>query len=57
MSDKAKEMKAKEETAFHAIMKLIAPNNQDEAIRLWVEGTHSSWSLGWSQGFDAGYDK
>jgi len=28
-----------EREAFHALMKLIPPALQDEAIRLWVKGT------------------
>lgn len=31
-----------EREAFHAIMKLIAPAVQDEAIRLWVKGTEGA---------------
>lgn len=57
MNKEALELKGKEEAAFTALMKFIAPANQDEAIRLYVEATHSSWSLGWKQGFDAGYGK
>lgn len=31
-----------EREAFHAIMKLIPPALQDEAIRLWVKGTEGA---------------
>jgi hypothetical protein len=31
-----------EREAFHAMMKLIAPALQDEAIRLWVKGTNGA---------------
>lgn len=36
-----------ERQAFSALMKLIAPANQDEAIKLYVKATHSEFWRGW----------
>jgi hypothetical protein len=49
------ELEAKKNEAFQALMKLIAPANQDEAIAEFVKATFNSWTLGWKEGFDKGY--
>lgn len=50
------ELEEKKNEAFQALMKLIAPANQDEAIAEFVKATHNSWMQGWKQGFDSGYE-
>lgn len=37
--DEMNKYETQQNEAFQALMKLIAPVNQDEAIRLWVQGT------------------
>lgn len=37
----------KENEAFREIMKLVAPSNQDEAIRLWVMGVTAEFWKGY----------
>lgn len=50
------EAKAKEETAFHAILKVITDlggkrEDVNKAISLWVEGTMASSDMGWHRAF------
>lgn len=45
--NKQEENKQEEREAFQALMKLIAPANQDEAIRLYVRATMAEYWRGW----------
>jgi hypothetical protein len=50
------EAKAKEEIAFHAILKVITDlggkrEHVDKAIGLWVDGTMASSDMGWHRAF------
>jgi len=50
------EAKAKEEKAFHAILKLIENlggkrEDVNKAIGLWVDGTMASSDMGWHRAF------
>lgn len=50
------EAKAKEEVAFHAILKIITDlggkrEHVEKAISLWVDGTMASSDMGWHRAF------
>lgn len=40
---------------FQKMMSLIAPENRDEAIQIWVDVTFEQYWAGWEQGFNSGY--
>ena len=48
------EMESVVKESFKQLMELVAPANRDQAIQLWVDGTHNSKWIGWEQGYDAG---
>ena len=48
--ERIEELKNKETQAFQALMKLVAPNNQDDAIALYVQATQAQWWEGYYQG-------
>lgn len=47
LENRIADCKKDESEAFTALMKLIAPANQDEAIKLYVKATFSQYWRGW----------
>jgi len=45
---------AKKNEAFQALMKLITPDNEAEAISQFVKATHHAWSIGFQEGYEKG---
>jgi flagellar biosynthesis/type III secretory pathway protein FliH len=56
IAQEIEELEAKKNEAFQALMKLIAPANQDEAITQFVKATHNAWSIGFKDGYEKGKD-
>lgn len=48
--EQIEESQGKEKEAFHALMKLIAPANQDEAIAFYVQATQATFWEGYYKG-------
>ena len=50
LNEQIEQSQNKEKEAFHALMKLIAPANQDEAITLYVQATQATFWEGYHKG-------